>query len=97
MKLENFPKISTANKWLSRHSDPVLILHYYYGPNESFRVESVAVIILIQHIFTKWQFIWSWWRCETCKEGHKDCTHSSALREDGQYAKEGKNTTVYRH
>ena len=53
MKLANFPKISTANKWLSRHSDPVLILNYYYAPNESFRVESVAVIILIQHIFTK--------------------------------------------
>ena len=38
---------------MSRHSDPVLILNYYYTPNESFRVESVAVIILIQHVFTK--------------------------------------------
>lgn len=59
MKLENFPRISTANKQLSRHSDPVLILNYYYTPNESFRVEGVAVIILIQHVFMKWQFICS--------------------------------------
>jgi len=57
MKLKKFPKIA-----LSRHSDPVLTLNYYYTPNESFGVESIVVIILIQHVFVEQQFIWGCWR-----------------------------------
>lgn len=59
-----FSQDSPANKQLSRRSNPVLILNYYYTPNESFRVASVAVIILIQHVFMKQHFIWGWWRCK---------------------------------
>lgn len=42
---KEFSQDSTANKWLSRPSNPVLSLNYYYTPNEGFRVESLAVII----------------------------------------------------
>lgn len=42
---KEFSQDSTANKWLSRPSNPVLSLNYYYTPNKGSRVESLAVII----------------------------------------------------
>lgn len=43
---KEFSQDSTANKWLNGLSNPVLTLNYDFTPNESFRVESVVVIIL---------------------------------------------------
>lgn len=71
MKLKKFPKIA-----VSRHSNPVLILNYYDTPNESFRVESIVMMILIQ------QYLWNSNLCGivgnvkkfNIKEGNKNCT-----------------------
>lgn len=54
----------TANKQLNGLLNPVLILNYDYNTNERFRVESIAMIILIHCIVIKQQFICNCWRHE---------------------------------
>lgn len=48
---KEFSQDSTANKRLNGLSNPVLTLNYNYTPNETFRVGSIVVIILIQCLF----------------------------------------------